>query len=254
MDRDFFNPFNYNLNLFVIPGTGPRTLICMHGSGANYEIAKTIKSLGITNSTLISFNFPDHDLLNNPGNSWPTFGTIEELLPALYVIKTCVIDHKIELLDLYGFSAGGAALTNAIGVLNRSEYDQQLKKIGIGPDEKAKMLEVIQKGIVLLDCPMKSVEEIIDLRGPSSELLVAADNYHKNNFRPITALRYLTGLSLKIILYFATPDEIIFNRDDVLYKERLKDANVFGTTLTLSSDSGGHCAPHLILWEHYAVL
>lgn len=251
MDSNSLNPFNYDLNLSVLPGTGERSIICMHGSGANFTIANTIRSLNVTDATLVSFNFPDYDLTTRPQVSWPTFGTIEELLPALYVLKTCIIEKNMKNVDFYGFSAGGAALTNAIGLLNRTDYDEQLEKIGIGPVEKDTLISAIEKGTVLLDCPLKSIEEIIYFRGPSPELEIHAGHYLKNQFRPIDALKFLEGIQLKIILYFELPDEIIFNRDDALYIKHLAKANSEGRTYCLSGNSGGHCAPHLALWHQY---
>src|SRR5690348_16319294 len=78
------HPFDYNLHLFSIPGNNERTMVCMHGYGGNYRIAKTLKDLKMIDATLISFNFPDHGM-----REWrddirkAKFGTIEELLPAL---------------------------------------------------------------------------------------------------------------------------------------------------------------------------
>jgi hypothetical protein len=127
-------PFNYDLHLSSLPGRNNRVMICFHGYGDNYEIASSLKKLEGMEATLISFNFPEYDI--KQGRKYnakdATFGTIDELLPALYVMKQIVLDQGVESIDLYGFSAGGGALINAIGVLNTSTYDTQLKKIRIG--------------------------------------------------------------------------------------------------------------------------
>jgi len=106
-----------------------------------------------------------------------TFGTIKELLPAFYILKKHVLDKKQEAVDLYGFSAGGGAIVNLLSILNSDRYIKELKQIGIGRNEKIKLLNAIQKGIVILDVPLKSIEEIIEARGNTKEFEFLANNY-----------------------------------------------------------------------------
>lgn len=244
--------FDYDLHLTCIPGTNSRTMICFHGYGASYGIAQTLKNLGLIESTLISFNFPDHDLPQSGYNPHSlTFGTIQELLPAFYVLKKQVIGQQLESVDLYGYSAGGGVLINLLAILNTSSYDAELKKIGIEDREKSLLLKAIQKGIVILDVPLKSIEEILDLRGSSLELEILATNYRENGLRPIDALRSLEGLALDVIIHFQDPDDVIFNRDDTRYIENLKKANSNGITSVVIGQDGGHSVPHLSLWRFY---
>jgi hypothetical protein len=248
----YAQPFDYDLHLTTLDGTNSRTMICFHGSGANYKIAHDLKKLGLE-STLISFNFPDHDLwkkffsLNNT-----TFGTIDELLPAFYVLKKIVIDRGLEVIDLYGFSAGGGVVINLIALLNSSLYDAHLQQIGITNREKERLLAAIQNGHIILDTPLKSVEEIIEFRGSSNDFEKVAKNYRDNGLRPLDTLFYLEGLSLDIILHFQNPDDMIYNRDDELYIDRLTKANSLGKTSVVIADDGGHLAPHHSLWKHYS--
>jgi len=246
------HPFQYDLHLFSIPGNN-RTIVCFHGYGDSYHIAETLKNLYRPESTLVSFNFPDYDILQGKKNPLTvTFGTINELLPALYVLKKTVIDQKLESVDLYGFSAGGAAVINTIAVLNTPTYDAELKRIGIGPDEKKKLLSAIQNGIVILDAPLKSIEEIIASRGNIEDLEMLAKNYRNNNLRPIDSLRFLKGLNLKILLYFDKHDEALSNRDDQLFIDRLIYAQSKENVIAIIEDSGGHTAPHYRLWQIYS--
>ncbi|MFI5334085.1 MAG: effector binding domain-containing protein [Chlamydiales bacterium] len=247
------HPFDYNLHLCSFPGSNGRTMVCMHGYGGNYRIAKILKDLGVTDATLVSFNFPDHGM-----REWrddvekATFGTIKELLPALYVIKKHVIDEGLESIDLYGFSAGGGALVNLLAALNDTRYDEELKKIGIANQEKTKIVQAIQKGIVILDTPLKSLEEIIAFRGHSPELELVARNYQNNQLRPIDSLERLKGLSLNVIVHFQEKDETLYNRDDILFLDRLKQANAAGKTSVVIGNDGGHNAPHFSLWRCYS--
>ena len=236
-------PFNYDLHLYSIPGKDQRTMICFHGYGHNYQIADTLKNLYHLDTTLISFNFPD--------TKKALYGTMDELLPALYVIKKIVLDNHLPSVDFYGFSAGGGAIVNILAILNTTTFDTELKKVGIGPEEKKKLLEVIQKGIVILDAPLKSMEEIIDFRGSSEDLEFIAKQYRENNLRPIDSLNLLKGLCLNVILYFDKNDEIISNRDDQLYSERLKNSQSCGKVTVIIEDEGGHMTPHYALWKAY---
>jgi len=246
------HPFAHDLHLFSIPGKSARTMLCFHGYDGNYQIAQKLKNLQCIDATLVSFNFPDHDLQKrryDPNRA--TFGTIGELLPAFYVLKKCVVDGGLASIDLYGFSAGGGALINLIAILNTGDYALELERIGIGKKEKKALLGAIQKGVVILDTPLKSIEEIIDLRGTSKELEICAKNYRENHLRPIDSLRCLKGLSLDVIVHFQEIDAILFNRDDALYVERLKTANVLGTTALVVGRDGGHNVPHRSLWQFY---
>lgn len=246
--------FDYDLHFSSLPGSNERVMICCHGYGGNYEFTLSLRDLGCTEATLISFNFPEHDI--NQGREYDprqaTFGTIHELLPALYVMKQVVIDQGIDSLDLYGRSAGGGALINVIGVLNTSTYDAELKEIDIGSEEKERLLAAIQRGVVILDTPLKSVEEIIEFRGATEELEILAKNYRDNNLRPIDSLKLLQGLSLDILLHFQENDEILSNRDDSIYIERLRATQPECKVTVIIGDDGGHVAPHRSLWQSYA--
>lgn len=238
------HPFDYDLHLTIAPGKGERTMVCFHGYGCNYEIASLVRPS--IDATLVSFNFPDHDL--DEGKKGCYFGTIDELLPPLYVLKEIVLDRGLDSVDLYGFSAGGGALINVIGVLNSSIYDAELAKIGIELEEKKKLLSAIQRGRVILDVPLKSIEEIVDFRGSSEEFDHLGKNYRENRLRPIDSLERLRGLSLKMILHFQKKDEVLSNRDDALFIERLKE--IQPEVVVIIGDDGGHNAYHRSLWNY----
>lgn len=247
------HPFDYDLHLVSLPGSNKRTIICFHGYGDSYRIAETLKNLYQPKVTLVSFNFPEHDIKEGKKYDPKTasFGTINELLPALYVMKKIVLDQGLESIDLYGFSAGGGAAVNAIAVLNGEAYDSELKDIGIGAEEKKRLLSAIQQGVIVLDTPLKSIEEIIDFRGSSEEFEILAKKYREHGFRPIDSLKALDGLSLNILLYFDKKDEVLSNRDDRIYIQRLQDSQSSGRVTVIIGDEGGHMAPHFSLWKAY---
>lgn len=247
-------PFSYDLHLYSLPGSNQRTIICFHGYGDNYQVADVLKSLYNPEATLVSFNFPEHDIKQGKQYDPKTasFGTIDEFLPAFYVMKKIVIDQGHEAIDLYGFSAGGGAVVNAIAVLNGTVYDSELKKIGVGAEEKKRFLSAIQRGVVVLDSPLKSVEEIMDFRGSSEEFEILAKKYREYGLKPIDSVKMLKGLSLKILLYFDQKDEVLSNRDDQLYIERLQGSQPGEKVTVIIGNEGGHMAPHHSLWKAYA--
>lgn len=245
--------FSYDLHLSYISGDPSKIMVVAHGMGGNYTIAQSIKASGKVPDTLVSFNFPDYDSINRVMTiDEVSYGTINELLPLLYVIKKSVIDDNYKGVNLYGFSAGGGAIINALAVLNADRFDTDLKKIGINQKEKKEILLAIQKGLIILDTPLKSIQEIIDFRGTSQDLEILAKRYRENDMEPIDAIKYLKGLTLRILVHFQNPDEILSNRDDRLFFERLKMYNPNGETRLIMGNDNGHIVPHPSLWDAYS--
>lgn len=246
------HPFNYELNLSTIPGENQRTMVCFHGFGGDHRIAQILKKAGVVKQRLISFNFPDFGAKNETVDpEKATFGSIDELLPALFVLKKAVVEEGVYPIDLYGISAGGAALVNLIAVLKTKFYDDKLKEIGIHRRDKKAILKAIQGGTVILDVPLKSIEEIIAHRGSSPVLESFAKRYEINRLRPIDSLQYFENLGLNVIVHFEEKDEVLSNRDDQLFIERLKKYNASGATSVVISDDGGHGKVHRSLWDFY---
>lgn len=239
--------FSYDLHLSHIPGKEPGVMITAHGMGANYQIAEAV----LTDKTVVTFNFPDYDLYERAlPFSQTTFGTFNEIAPLLHVINKCVKDGH-QIVELYGFSAGGGAIINALGALNTTRFNPQLASLGITQNEKQKMLEAIQKGVVILDVSLKSIREIVDYRGKTPDLAIALMRYTQNDMEPLDSMKYLEGLSLHFIVHFQTPDEVLSNRDDQLFYSRLKAYNSLGKTDLVLGYDGGHMGFHTSLWNFY---
>lgn len=139
-----------------------------------------------------------------------------------------------------------------MAILNSSRYETELVKLGIGDKERKLLLQAIQRGMVVLEVPLKSLEEIIALRGSTPELEKIGQNYRDNHLRPMDAIEGLKGLSLDAIIHFQEPDEVIFNRDDRLYIEKFKKINSRGNTSVVIGREGTHFGHHRSLWEVYA--
>ncbi len=244
--------FFYDLGIKVIPSKSSSTAvtICCHGYGHNNQIVDVINSYNVFTENLIGFNFPDYNIKSTADHREVAYGTIDEILPLLYILKYCVCDLQISKINLYGFSAGGAAIINALGVLNNSYHDRMLEEIGIFVEEKKRILNIIEQGYIILDCPLKSIGEIIAFRGNSPELKILAENYSNNVMNPIYSVYLLSGMKLNIMLHFQDPDEILSNRDDALFISRLIQINKGLTIVTTGSDRG-HVGYHSALWSEY---
>ena len=168
------NPFPYNLGIKIIPSknNSPEVTICCHGYGHNNQIVNYVMLPG----TLIGFNFPDYNITPTRDHKKASYGTINEILPLLYILKRCVADLKLPTINLYGFSAGGGAVVNALAVLNHFTYKKELEQIGITEHKKQQIISALEKGIIILDCPLKSCDEVAQwIKSPEFETL--ASNY-----------------------------------------------------------------------------
>lgn len=229
-------------------------MICCHGYAGDARIADFLKSHHAADHHLIGFNFPDAgESALTKDYDQTSFGTIQELLPLFYLLKTAVINGEMSSIHLYGYSMGGAVVVNSLAILQNGNFDQELNAIGIRKNERDKILNALQKGSVILDCPLKSFEEIIAIRGLSPELKIAQSRYAKNQMCPIESLDRLKSLQMNVILYFHQPDEILSNRDDQIYIKRLKKANEEGRTqIVIGTDESGHNGFHSELWKTYS--
>lgn len=241
--------FKYNLHLEYFPGASERTIVAFHGMGGNYKIGEMLKHELGANESIISFNFPDHDMMDIHRKL--SYGTIDEILPAIYVLKKAIVDEKREEIDLYGFSAGGGAVINVLATLNSSDHDRELEKIGVTLSDKQKIVDALQKGTILLDAPLKSVQEVIDVQGRHPFIIYVANQYKRNGMDPIEAMTKLQGLHLKFLVYFEEGDTILSNRMDMYYIQKLKDILGRENVTPLIGYTGSHKPPHPTLFEYY---
>ena len=247
------SPFKYPIGIKVIPSSqaNAEVMICFHGFGGSNYIADILRSHAAIHEHLVSFNFPDYNIFATGYDlSKIAYGTVQELLPGIYVIKKCVIDGNMSAINLYGFSAGAGAIVNILATLNSSRFDKELQQIGITQEDKEKMLAAIQKGYIIFNCPLRSVEEIIDYRGSSPDLDFMAKRYRDNKLRPIDSLKGLEKLKLNVLVHFQVPDNILSNRDDQLFIQQLREYNKGNTCVVIGND-GGHNVYHASLWKIY---
>ena len=246
--------FPYDLEIQAIKGKSDDepVMICFHGYGSDKRVGRVVSSYPEISEHVVSFNFPDYQIQPNTRDPHKTaFGSIDELLPALYALKKCVVDAGVDRVSLYGFSAGGGAVVNTIAVLNTERFDSSLSKVGITSTDKRAILEAIQKGDVILDCPLKSIDEIIAFRGHNREFDILRGRYRQNDLRPIDSLKHFENLSLNILVHFQVGDKALSNRDDDLFIQRLRLYNALGNTCAVTGNDGGHLSYHASLWKIY---
>ncbi|MBA2728702.1 MAG: hypothetical protein H0U49_11080, partial [Parachlamydiaceae bacterium] len=250
-------PFTYPLDIKVFKGksTDEEVILCCHGFGGDSSIASVVASYQIVPAHLVGFNFPDYNITaRNLSPSQVSYGSIDELLPAIYLLKKMAVEAQANKISLYGFSMGGGAVVNIIAVLNTSQNDQRLNSIGVSREDKQKILAALQKGVILLDAPLKSMEEYNAAHPAYQENPLnvwQTKRYRENGMRPIDALAKWQGLNLSVVLFFQNPDESLSNRDDALYMEKLLQANPKGRNMLLSGSEGGHLGFHTSLWKAY---
>lgn len=231
------HPFDYPLAIKIMVGNAADqdVLLCCHGYGSNSSLAEVIKSYNVVAQHLVGFNFPAYNALERTLYQ-ETYGSIHELLPALHILKLLAVNAKIHKISLYGFSAGGGAVINVIGVLNCSDYNHHLKKIGIHQKEKECILAALQRGVIVLDAPIKAG---------------MTPNYRKNKMRPLDGLQRWKGLQLRVALFIQNPDEAIPSHDNDSFVKCLCSCNPLGTNWILIADEGGHCGFHHSLWKAF---
>lgn len=244
-------PFHYDLKVKLLKGRSDdqNVLLLLYGMGSDNRIADILQTYGEIPDHMISFNFPDAGLIDGRYDPRRTsFGTIQEILPVLYLLKKLVVEGGLPSINLFGFSAGGGALVNTISVLNSERYDLQM--IGLTASDKRAILSALQQGVILLDAPLKSIRELNETRSRDVLLEQLGARYRQNGFEPIDSLKNWQGLSLRVLVYFEVPDEALSNRDDALFIERLKTYNA-GMVQALKGSNGGHATYHKELWKAY---
>lgn len=246
--------FSYDLKVKLLKGKSEEqpVILILHGMGSDNRLGEILQTYGDISDHLVCFNFPDAGLQAPYDPSRTTFGTFHEILPVIYLLKKLVIEGGLPSISLYGFSAGGGALVNTVSILNMDRFDRELQGIGIRKSDKHAILKALHKGTILLDASLKSMREIKDFRG-EAKLDVIGSRYRQNGFEPIDSLQHWKGLSLQVLVYFEVPDEVLSNRDDDLFINRLKSFNA-GKVQQFFGNHGGHASYHKELWKAYSAL
>ena len=225
-------------------------MLCLHGFGMDKMIGSYVHDTQLVTHHIFSFNFPDHGMdidISKPETL--CFGSVEELKPVIERLHTCITTLGANRIHLYGFSAGGGCAVNVLAALKKHRFR---KELGLSAHEMDTIFEALERGTVILDCPLKSIDEILDEVEPENHYLAhVADIYKSNDLRPIDSLLKLKGSELNVLLILMQPDAILSNRDDALFIERLEEANRLGNTVVMLGHEGIHVPTMLSFMEGY---
>ncbi len=233
------------------------TVTC-HGYGANNEIGEYVAQHITT--PILTFNF-NHTLgsFDTSTGDYQTieaylnkhaavYGTLNEYLIVIFMLRSA-LELGAKKINLYGYSAGGGAIINALAVLNDSKYASDLQSIGVTAATVESIKQALSSGLIILDVPLKSAREILTIRPNDLGIQVMEKRYRANGFEPIDNIDKLAGLKLNIVLYQEKPDQILGNRDDELFYQKLKQANPLGMTKLVIGTKDGHFGQHEPLWK-----
>jgi hypothetical protein len=141
-----------------------RKTVYFHGFGGNKDAASIIKQYyGVERlpGDVITFDFAD---ANNGGmdTSKSSLGQWNDVKTALYVLKKLLDAGETEI-GINAHSRGGATAINMVAVLvdQTRQYNAHLSELGIEEDDRVSILAMLQKGHMILECPLINVREVI---------------------------------------------------------------------------------------------
>ena len=228
-----------------------RPTIFLHGWGDTKNSAKLFKAFGdVLPGNLITFNFRDHGVLI-PKLRQSNLGQEQDVLSALFTIKWVKDKLKVNEVDLFGYSRGGATLLNLIAVLNDKKgiYDELLARIDIDEQERHALLDMIQRGCHVLNCPLTDLNISLEARMNNIkwiDLFEAFTKYKRNGLQGITSAQQFAGLNLNMLLHFQYGDTVVSNNNEAELYRRLAQHNPQTTFVTLGNN-GGHLHTHAAL-------
>ncbi len=257
--------FQYRLQIEHITDTDPqmqinhkRPTIYFHGWGDVKNSAKLLKAFcDVLPGDIVTFHFRDRGVII-PKIRYANLGQLPDVLSAIYTLKWTVEKLQPEALDLFGYSRGGATVLNTIAVLNDTTgtFDAELARIGVSRIMRTQLLELIQKGCHVLDCPLTdmnvTMNEFIKHKMGSfahrkmpflMNTFEKITHYKSTGLQGIASAQSFKGLSLNMLLHFQHHDTIVSNANDARLYEALYQHNPKTTFLVLGND-GGHIHSH----------
>lgn len=170
--------------------------VYFHGRGITKDWCK--KQLPSTNAAAIIFNFIDAASPNPSALSQLTFGQFIDIKPTLFVLQAIAKNELANIINLVGISRGATVVINTIGVLNNpQDYQRSFDALGITDSMRKQILAMIERGIIVLDCPMTDIYEAIFLYSRNVRAQGVADQEAHADDSVITQLlRYTFNASL----------------------------------------------------------
>lgn len=109
----------------------------------------------------IGFNFPDSQAIEFPLDLMKSsFGQISDMEPALYVLNLAR-KAGFPAVNIFAHSRGAATAVNLVAELKCGRHKKELEKLDIDEQARQQMLEMVQRGQILLNAPLKSIPIVL---------------------------------------------------------------------------------------------
>lgn len=245
--------FGYNLEIEYQHGCGhqyhktpKRAILYLHPWGViglpHKRSSDLLRRYNVLPGDVITFNFPDAGWRLPFPFYYSSFGQLSDVLPALYTLAYAYDYFDVNAIDIFGYSRGGAVAINMIAVLNDTQgtYDHVLAYIGIDTEKRKKLLELIEKGSLVLNCPLADTNATLKMYSSMvRKFFSRVTQYKVDGLQALQSVQLLQGLSLKVLLHFQYHDRRVFNIKDAELYGAFKQQNPQTTFLVLGND-GGH--------------
>ncbi len=227
-----------------------RAVLYLHPWGLlampNKRHSHLLKMYNVVPGDVITFNFPD-GIWRWPFPSYrSSFGQLPDVLVALYTLNYVYDTAGIRVIDLFGYSRGGAVAVNMVAVLHDTsgKYNDELARIGISVERAKELLSAIERGSLVLDCPLiDATATLQNYSRPVQFLAYTFTKFEKDGLHALSSAQSLSELKLNVLLHFQHGDKMIGNQNEAALYSAFARLHPEGTYLLMGND-GGHVHPH----------
>ncbi len=223
-----------------------RAILYLHPWGIfalpNKRHAHVMKYYDVLPGDVVSFNFPDGIWAGPFPGLRSSLGQLSDVLPALYTLAYAVKTYRLEAIDLFGYSRGAAVAVNMVAVLNDKStcYDSVLEGIGITQDVRKQLVRTIEKGSLVLNCPLIDAKATIDMSPRWIQFIARRwSQYKDDGLQAIDAVKNLSDLKLNVLIHFQHNDTRVKNIKEADLYNAFAAINPKRTYLVCGND-GGH--------------
>lgn len=199
-------------------------------------------------NTIVGFNFIDA----NFGAFLPTYKKSNfcqaKDIAALSTVLAAVDISGADPIHIFGHGRGAGTIITTLSRLSRySIYRRFFKKLGISREQAKNIIKKVQRGVIVLNCPLIDMYTIIQdklgwfdmgwaipfVRGC---ILPTITQYRPCGDSPLKAARYLKRLDLTICIYTEQQDMMVGNRAEARLYAKLAGPD----TYFCIGDDGSH--------------
>lgn len=259
--------------------TSKRKTVYFHGFGGNKDAASIVKQYYGSErlaGDIITFDFADADN-GSMDTSKSSLGQWNDIKTALYVLKKMhEAGEKEAGIDAH--SRGGATAVNMVAVLvdQTGQYDARLSELGINQELRQALLRMLQKGHIVLECPLIDVRSVIQhsieesstsssgssssswlwrwfASSPSTETTIYSSAASVDYMAPLILKKYRPwaeqairsaevwhDVQIPTIVHFQEEDEVLGNARNNEFYEKLSRSNGGDCTSFHLGNDGGH--------------